>query len=141
MDFGVNFLWTESGTNNWDSGKALLEPLYLVSVVCMCSLAFLWCSLLSYGLGLQIFYLLLAPSEVSGTFSSCWGPCSTSLNISVYEVEVAGIVSSFLGTMGAHRVSCLVLYGFTTARKKYYKHFSVVNISIFSFVFLSSHFV
>jgi len=72
---------------------------------------------MSCGLGLQIFYLLLAPSEVNGTLSSCWGPCSTSLNITVYEVEVGGIVSSLLGTMGAHRVSCLVLYDFTTARK------------------------
>ena len=92
-----------------------MEPLYLVLVVY--SLAFSWCSLLSCGLGLQIFYLLLAPSKVNGTLSSCWGSCSTSLNISVYDVEVAGIVSSFLGTMGAHRVSCLVFYDFTTARK------------------------
>lgn len=115
--FGVSFLWSESGTNNWDSGQALLEPLYLVSLVCLYSLAFSWHYSLSCGLGLQIFYLLLTPSEVNGTLSSFWGPCSTSLNVSVYEVEVTGIVSSFLGTLGAHRVSCLVLYDFTMAKK------------------------
>jgi hypothetical protein len=135
--FVVSCLWNESGTNNWNSGKALLEPLYLVSVVCMCSLAFSWCSSLSCGLGLQIFYWLFAPSEINGTISSCWGPCSISLNTNVCEVEVVGMVSSFLGTMGAHSLElfCLVLYDITMAIKILQTFFSCEHLN-FQFCFL-----
>lgn len=50
-------------------------------------------------------------------------------------------MSSLLGTVEAHRVSCLVLYDFTTARKNTTNIFQLCTFEFLVSFFLSSQFV